>query len=137
MPPRNNAKDEKHNHWMRNRNLREIKCYGRMKWQNDRASTWGTGINLDCKLLLQNYSFNILKINRIEFFSDFRNERSRFAVKKLGATEEGVLRQHIILDDGYLRDTVVYSILKYKWLFLSSKLIEKSNSVHINEIACR
>jgi hypothetical protein len=36
IPPRNNATDEKHHHWMRNRNLREIKCYGRMKWQSDR-----------------------------------------------------------------------------------------------------
>lgn len=36
IPPRNNATDEKHHHWMRNRNFREIKCYGRMKWQNDR-----------------------------------------------------------------------------------------------------
>lgn len=36
IPPRNNAADEKHHHWMRNRNLREIKCYGRMKWQSDR-----------------------------------------------------------------------------------------------------
>ena len=44
-----------------------------------------------------------------------RNERSRAAIKKLGATEEGVLRQHIVLDDGYIRDTVVYSILKKEW----------------------
>ena len=36
IPPRNNATDEKHNHWIRNRNLREIKCYGRMKWQDNR-----------------------------------------------------------------------------------------------------
>jgi hypothetical protein len=36
IPPRNNVSDEKHHHWMRNRNLREIKCYGRMKWQSDR-----------------------------------------------------------------------------------------------------
>ena len=36
IPPRNNSTDKKHHHWMRNRNLREIKCYGRMKWQSDR-----------------------------------------------------------------------------------------------------
>lgn len=76
---------------------------------------WGTGVNLDVKLLLLNYAFQIAGINRVEFHIDSRNERSRFAVKKLGATEEGILRQHIILDDGYVRDTVVYSILKEEW----------------------
>lgn len=86
---------------------------------------WGTGINLDCKLLLLNCAFEELKMNRIEFFIDSRNERSRFAVKKLGATEEGMLRQHIILDDGFIRDTVVYSILKNEWPLLLAKLQEK------------
>lgn len=86
---------------------------------------WGSGINLDCKLLLLNYAFQILQMNRVEFQIDSRNERSRFAVKKLGATEEGVLRQHIILDDGYVRDTVVYSILKNEWATLSVKLNDK------------
>ena len=89
---------------------------------------WGTGINLDCKLLLLTYAFNELQMNRVEFYIDSRNERSRSAVKKLGATEEGILRQHIILEDGYIRDTVVYSILKNEWPSLSMKLNEKLNS---------
>ncbi len=90
---------------------------------------WGTGINLDCKLLLLNYAFNELQINRVEFYIDSRNERSRFAVKKIGAVEEGILRQHIVLDDGYIRDTVIYSILKNEWPFLSGKLMEKLNNI--------
>lgn len=76
---------------------------------------WGTVVNTECKLLLLQYAFETLAINRIEFFIDKRNERSRAAVKKLGATEEGVLRQHIILDDGHVRDTVICSILKEEW----------------------
>lgn len=96
--------------------------------------TWGTGINLDSKLLLLNYAFNILKMNRIEFFVDLRNERSRFAIKKLGATEEGILREHIMLDDGYLRDTVVYSILKSEWSSLSNKLTDKLKNIYTNII---
>jgi RimJ/RimL family protein N-acetyltransferase len=76
---------------------------------------WGSGVNLDCKLLLLNYAFHILNMNRVEFCVDSRNERSRAAVKKLGAIEEGILRQHIVLEDGYVRDTVIYSILKSEW----------------------
>lgn len=83
---------------------------------------WGTGINLDCKLLLLNFAFQTLQMNRVAFNIDSRNERSRAAVKKLGATEEGILRQHIILDDGFIRDTVVYSILKNEWPSLAIKL---------------
>lgn len=78
-------------------------------------SVWGKGVNTECKLLLLHHAFQTLQLNRIEFFIDLRNERSLAAVKKLGATKEGVLRQHIILDDGYLRDTIVYSILKQEW----------------------
>ena len=76
---------------------------------------WGTVVNKECKLLLLQYAFDKLDVNRVEFFIDLRNERSRAAVKKLGAIEEGVLRQHIVLDDGYVRDTVVYSLLKKEW----------------------
>jgi len=78
-------------------------------------AVWGSVVNSECKLLLLRYAFQELQVNRIEFFIDSRNERSRAAIKKLGATEEGLLRQHIILDDGYLRDTVVYSILRNEW----------------------
>ena len=76
---------------------------------------WGSPVNAESKLLLLRHAFEILKINRVEFFIDSRNERSRAAVKKLGAIEEGILRQHIILEDGFIRDTVVYSILKQDW----------------------
>lgn len=85
-------------------------------------SVWGTAVNAECKLLLLRHAFDTLQINRIGFFIDARNERSRAAVKKLGATEEGLLRQHIMLEDGYLRDTVVYSILKNEWPAIVSSL---------------
>jgi len=87
---------------------------------------WGSSVNAECKLLLLRYAFETLQTTRVEFFIDSRNERSRFAIKKLGATEEGILRQHIILEDGYVRDTVIYSILKQEWpdilLTLNSRL---------------
>lgn len=76
---------------------------------------WGSFVNAECKLLLLRYAFETLEVNRIEFFIDSRNKRSLAAVKKLGAIEEGLLRQHIVLEDGFMRDTVVYSILKQEW----------------------
>lgn len=86
---------------------------------------WGTTVNTECKILLLQHAFDKLEVNRIEFFIDARNNRSRAAVKKLGATEEGLLRQHIALDDGFIRDTVVYSILKNEWPAISTNLIKK------------
>jgi RimJ/RimL family protein N-acetyltransferase len=89
---------------------------------------WGTYVNAECKLLLLQYAFETLLMNRVEFFIDARNERSRMAVKKLGASEEGILRQHIILEDGYVRDTVVYSIVKNEWLPINLLLNKRLDS---------
>lgn len=94
---------------------------------------WGSTVNTESKLLLLEYAFETLLINRVEFFIDSRNDRSRAAVKKLGATEEGTLRQHIILDDDYIRDTVVYSILKNEWPTISTHLRKKLNEKLSNE----
>lgn len=86
---------------------------------------WGSPVNPECKLLLLQYAFEVLQVNRVEFFIDSRNARSRAAVKKLGATEEGILRQHIILEDGFIRDTVVYSILKSEWPAVLSNISKR------------
>jgi N-acetyltransferase len=85
-------------------------------------NVWGTTVNPECKLLLLRYAFDILRANRIEFFIDARNDRSRAAIQKLGATQEGILRKHIVLDDHFVRDTVVYSILKDEWPTVLSNL---------------
>ena len=96
---------------------------------------WQTGVNLDAKLLLLNYAFQILNMNRVEFCIDSRNTRSRHAVKKLGATEEGTLRNHIILDDGYIRDTVIYSILKPEWSSLLLDLNARLNKIENSRLS--
>ena len=88
---------------------------------------WGSPINAECKLLLLQYVFDELQMNRIEFFIDSRNKRSCAAVKKLGAKEEGILREHIVLEDGFIRDTVVYSILKKEWSMVLHDLQERLN----------
>lgn len=86
---------------------------------------WGTQINPECKLLLLTHAFEQLDYNRVEFYVDSRNLHSRAAIKKLGATEEGISRKHMILETGYVRDTVTYSIIKSEWSTIKEKLIDR------------
>lgn len=76
---------------------------------------WGSYVNPTCKYLLLKYAFEETGSNRIEFQVDVRHAHSRAAVKKLGAKEEGILRQHMVLEDGFIRDTAIYSIVKSDW----------------------
>ncbi|MDA1353735.1 MAG: GNAT family protein [bacterium] len=75
-------------------------------------SYWGSGINGDVKNLLLRQVFDDLGWNRVEFHVDARNGRSQAAMNKIGAVKEGVLRQHKIVQGDYVRDTVVFSIVK-------------------------
>lgn len=95
-----------------------------ISWNDKRGQigwTWidrdfqGVGLNKEIKLLILNYAFEVLGLNRIEFKADERNHQSRQALLNIGATREGVLRQHMKNHDGYLRNTVYYSILKSEW----------------------
>jgi RimJ/RimL family protein N-acetyltransferase len=78
-------------------------------------STWGGPVNPECKLLLMRHAFEALKFNRVEYKTDARNARSRAAIAKLGATQEGVLRKHMIMAGGYVRDSVYFSIVDTDW----------------------
>jgi hypothetical protein len=61
------------------------------------------------------HAFESLNVNRVELTVDSRNVASLAAVKKLGAVQEGILRQHKILESGYVRDTVLFSIIRPEW----------------------
>lgn len=74
-----------------------------------------SAINTECKLLLLTHAFEVLECNAVEFRTDWFNQRSQKAIERLGAKRDGVLRSHMILPDGRVRDTVVYSILKHEW----------------------
>lgn len=74
-----------------------------------------SAINTECKLLLLTHAFEVLHCNAVEFRTDWFNQRSQKAIERLGAKRDGVLRSHMILPDGRVRDTVVYSILKHEW----------------------
>jgi RimJ/RimL family protein N-acetyltransferase len=75
-----------------------------------------TGLNRHCKWLLLNYAFDTLDFERVEFRTDERNIQSRTAIGKLGAKQEGILRSHTIMSDGFRRNTVCFSILKDEWM---------------------
>jgi RimJ/RimL family protein N-acetyltransferase len=79
------------------------------------ASARGTAVNPESKRLLLAHAFEALNAERVAFRTDARNQRSRRAIAKLGATEEGVLRHHLLMHDGAWRDTVYFSILRDEW----------------------
>jgi RimJ/RimL family protein N-acetyltransferase len=74
-----------------------------------------TGVNTECKFLLLRHAFETLGSIRVQFKTDLRNERSQRALERIGATREGVLRQNLIMPDGYYRSSVYYSILEQEW----------------------
>jgi len=83
-----------------------------------------TAVNTECKYLLLSYAFEKLKCIRVQFKSDKRNIASIRAIERLGAVQEGVLRNHYILPDGTLRDSVFFSILDKEWPGIKLKLEE-------------
>lgn len=74
-----------------------------------------TAVNPECKLLLLEHAFDTLGAVRVQLKTDARNTQSQRAIEKLGAVREGVLRKHMILPDGHMRDTVMYSITDEEW----------------------
>ncbi|WP_433748318.1 GNAT family N-acetyltransferase [Falsibacillus pallidus] len=89
-------------------------------WYN--PSVWRTAANTECKFLLLQYCFDELVLNRVQLKTDSRNVRSQNAIMRLGAAKEGTLRKHRVLDDGYIRDTVVFSIIDSEWSEVKQRL---------------
>lgn len=79
------------------------------------ASSHGSGSNPDSKLLLLRHAFETLGCPAVEFRTHWLNHQSREAIARLGAKQDGVLRNHSRTKDGVLRDTVVFSILQHEW----------------------
>ncbi|CAN5156975.1 GNAT family protein [soil metagenome] len=74
-----------------------------------------TALNTQCKLLLLGHAFETLDCIAVEFRTHFFNQQSRRAIERLGAKQDGVLRNHAIAPNGTLRDTVVFSIVASEW----------------------
>ena len=78
-------------------------------------SVWKTGVNTECKYLLLRHCFEELDCVRVQLKTDGRNLNSQRAIERLGAVREGVLRSDKMVQNGYIRDTVYYSILDREW----------------------
>ncbi|EJM97342.1 GNAT family N-acetyltransferase [Herbaspirillum sp. YR522] len=79
------------------------------------ASAQRTGINTECKLMLLQHAFDDMGCIAVEFRTHWMNQQSRAAIARLGAKQDGVLRNHQRMADGSLRDTVVFSIIESEW----------------------
>lgn len=88
-------------------------------------SVRSTGVNTECKYLLLTYAFETLGVVRVQFKTDEQNKAARKAIQKLGAFEEGILRNERKLPDGRVRNAAVYSIIKEEWPEVKAKLTER------------
>jgi len=79
------------------------------------ASYQRTHVNSEAKLLMLEHAFGTWKVNRVELLTDVRNERSRAAIARIGAQQEGVLRSHMVMPGGRIRDSAIYSISRPEW----------------------
>ncbi|SDD24599.1 Protein N-acetyltransferase, RimJ/RimL family [Cupriavidus sp. YR651] len=85
------------------------------------GSTWyarrvqRSGLNTECKLMLLRHAFETLDCIAVEFRTHWMNHQSRTAIARLGAKQDGVLRNHQRMPDGSFRDTVVFSIIASEW----------------------
>jgi len=81
-----------------------------------------TAVNTEAKYLLLRHAFEDLKCIRVQIKTDLRNERSQKAIERIGAVREGVLRNNMIMPDGYYRSSVYYSILENEWPAVKARL---------------
>ena len=84
-----------------------------------------TRVNTTMKYLMLEHAFSVLSTRRVELRTDGRNQRSQKAIERIGAIKEGVLRKHRIVQNGFVRDTVVYSILGEEWKALKTNFFDR------------
>lgn len=82
-------------------------------------------VNTECKLLMLQHLFETHAAIAVEFRTHFFNQASRTAIERLGAKLDGILRSHIIMKDGSIRDTVAYSIIASEWPSVRNNLRAK------------
>jgi len=94
-------------------------------WTWLHPSAWGTGANVEAKLLQLRHAFEAWGCRRVELKTDALNERSRGALEALGATFEGIHRKHMLVRDGENRDSAWYSIVDDEWPTVRTRLEER------------
>lgn len=98
------------------------------------AEFQGTGLNKQAKFLLLSYGFEVLGLNRIELKTSLLNMRSQAAMKKIGAKQEGVLRNHMVNSDGSKRDSVYFSFIRDEWEEIRQTIFKEMSFSRINII---
>ena len=93
------------------------------------TSAQRTAVNTEAKLLLLTHAFDHWRCVRIEFITDVLNQQSRAAILRLGARQEGILRKHLIMPNGRIRDSVCFSIIAEEWPEVKTNLTTKLNSL--------
>ena len=81
-----------------------------------------TAVNTEAKYLMLRHAFETLGANRVELKTDSLNERSRRAILRLGAVEEGTFRKHMVTESGRIRHTVYFSIIDEEWPAVKARL---------------
>ena len=84
-----------------------------------------SGLNRACKHLLLSHAFGALNCERVELETDAQNQKSRTAMARMGATEEGTLRSHRPTQGGIRRDTVIFSIIRTEWSGLRESVFQE------------
>jgi RimJ/RimL family protein N-acetyltransferase len=97
------------------------------------SSRWGTGANVEAKLLMLEHAFEHLGCLRVEFKTDRRNDRSRGALAALPARFEGVFRKHMLVRSGERRDSAYYSIVDDEWPEIEGNLRRRLEAVREKE----
>ena len=87
-----------------------------------RQSVQRTGLNTECKRLLLTHAFETMNCIAVEFRTHAFNKQSQQGIERLGAKLDGILRNHMVMPDGTLRDTYVYSIISSEWPTVKSHL---------------
>ena len=95
-------------------------------WTWLHPSAWGTGVNVEAKLLMLRHAFEVWRCRRVELKTDAQNRRSRGAMEALGATFEGIHRKHMLVRTGENRDSAWYSITDDEWPYVERGLTART-----------
>jgi RimJ/RimL family protein N-acetyltransferase len=89
------------------------------------ASRQRTHVNTEAKLLMLRHAFEHWRCNRVELITDVLNSKSRSAIARIGAQQEAILRQHMVMRDGRVRDSVLFAIIRPDWPATKAALQKK------------
>jgi N-acetyltransferase len=111
-------------------NLRELHRGLEIGWTWLSPALWGSGANVEAKLLMLEHAFQTLGCMRVELKTDARNERSRRAIEALPARFEGIFRKHMLMPGVGVRDSAYYSVIDDEWAQVRVNLQRRLTSAH-------